>query len=362
MFASGSVLLSTALEQTEDLFQQLDRLLLEETKEEAEDLFRQLDRPATQEQNKESRSYLHDTFNVKELLGEGGYSSVYHCHHKSSQKEYAVKQISTIADYSDDGHSVEREIDVMKALDKCPYVVRLHEVFQDTDYHYLILEKLSGGDLVSALDRKEVFSESEARIVSHKLLQAVAYMHKLKIAHRDIKADNILLNASDTDIKLCDFGCAKAHEDGMMHTMCGSASYVAPEVLRQGGYDQQCDLWSVGVVIFCLLGGYLPFTAEPKKLPALVCSGEFVFHEKYWKDVSDDAKDFIQSLLVVNPAQRYTSQLALTKSKWLAPMSNKDDDHLPIPREIFIPGRSKKNISSRSPLNRMLWGRPILRK
>jgi serine/threonine protein kinase len=329
--------------------------------EQSEDLFHKLDRLSAQEQEKESRStYLQDTFHIDELLREGAFSSVYQCRDKSTNKEYAVKKIAII---SGTGRSIKREINVMKSLDQCPYVVQLHNVFRDADYYYLTLEMLSGGDLIDALDRKEVFSESEARIVGQKLLTAVAYMHEKRIAHRDIKADNIFVNATDTDIKLCDFGCAKVIENGLLHTLCGSAQYVAPEVLKQAGYDQQCDLWSVGVVVYSLLGGYLPFNGEANELPALVCSGEFHFHEKYWADISNEAKYLITSLLVVNPMQRFTAQQALIKSKWLRSM-NKEEEHVYVPEQIAVPTVSKKKHTSLSPLSqlkRLRWGRGLLR-
>jgi serine/threonine protein kinase len=95
--------------------------------------------------------------------------------------------------------------------------------------------------------------------------------------------------------------------------MCGSPAYVAPEIYENDdkGYDQQCDLWSAGVVIYAILGGYCPFEGGPFELPHLICAGDYRFHEKYWKDISDPSKDLIRHLLVVNPKERHTAVKAL---------------------------------------------------
>jgi serine/threonine protein kinase len=122
----------------------------------------------------------------------------------------------------------------------------------------------------------------------------------------------------DTKIKLADFGCSHPI-DGMncLHTMCGSPQYVAPEIYQHVyGYDERCDLWSAGIVIFVILGGYAPFEGDEMELPAIICEGNFKFDYPEWKDVSDAPMRLIKSLLVVNPDDRATVEESLD-SPWL---------------------------------------------
>ncbi|KAL3922301.1 MAG: hypothetical protein SGILL_002276 [Bacillariaceae sp.] len=180
---------------------------------------------------------------------------------------------------------------------------------------------MRGGDLLAKLQVKEVYTESEARIVSRRLLEAIDYCHKNKICHRDIKPENILLeNATDdTKIKLADFGCAKrVNGKKNLHTLCGSPQYVAPELYlhAEQGYDERCDLWSAGVVIYILLGGYAPFEGPNDDLPDIICDGFFEFHPLYWIQIPNAPKHLISNLLVVNPNRRLTTEQAL-QSEWL---------------------------------------------
>lgn len=253
------------------------------------------------------------------LLGEGGFAFVYRCKHKQNQYWYAVKEVDVDV-Y--EGSDLKTEIAVMKALFDSPYMVRLHDVFLEPHFTYLVMEEVKGGDLLDALERKQTYSVREARKVSRTLLEAVAWCHKKRIAHRDIKPENILLmhKGDDTSIKLCDFGCAKFFQPdttayNSFHTMVGSPQYVAPEIYLadlQVGYGPQCDLWSTGVVIYVLLGGYCPFDADnPFDLSKYICEGYFKFHSKYWNHVPDAPRELIKHLLVVDPVQRWNSKQAL---------------------------------------------------
>ena len=118
----------------------------------------------------------------------------------------------------------------------------------------------------------------------------------------------------DTTIKIADFGFAKrVIKPNCLRTLCGTAQYVAPEVLdlHSPGYDQRADMWSVGVVTYILLGGYAPFDGPVHELANVICKGEYEFHDKYWGDISDAAKTMIRNLLQVDPDKRYSAELAL---------------------------------------------------
>jgi len=262
-----------------------------------------------------------DVYDMGDVLGEGGFAFVYRCKHKKNGHEYAVKEIlHTDSQYQSAGESVRGEINALKLLKEGPYVVRLLDVFYEPDRTMMVQEIMKGGDLLDKLTEIEVYTPKDARKVSRTLLEALAYCHKKGICHRDIKPENILLvNENDlTHIKIADFGCAKRITGPKcMKTLCGSPQYVAPELLtHDDGYNEMCDMWSCGVVIYVLLGGYAPFDAPECELAELITAGVYEFHEEYWDDIPGAAKNLIQHLLQVDPEDRYTPDEALA-SRWL---------------------------------------------
>lgn len=261
-----------------------------------------------------------ECYERQEILGEGGFATVYRCFHYERMHTYAVKQILK-ENYECLGENIREEVDALKRLRDVPYIVRLLDVFHEPDVCYMVMEEMRGGDLLERICEIEVLEEPEARKVSRRLLDAVYYCHKKHIVHRDIKPENILLNSreNNTSIKLADFGCARRFEPGTtcLFTLCGSPQYVAPELYtHKDGYDQRCDLWSSAVVIYVVLGGYAPFDAADHDLPRIICEGHFEFHDKYWAHISEPAKDLIRSLLKVDPDERATLAAALD-SEWL---------------------------------------------
>jgi serine/threonine protein kinase len=270
------------------------------------------------------KSFL-DCYDMGAVLGEGGFAFVYRCKHKDTDHAYAVKEVLD-ANYATDGENLKEELDALKRLREGPYVVRLLDVFREYDRTYVVMEEMKGGDLLERLTAKESFSEKEARRISRTLLEAIGFCHRKHVAHRDIKPENILLVSptDDTSIKLADFGCARYllgrdEDDNIvrMSTLCGSPQYVAPELYtNDDGYDERCDLWSAGIVMYVLLGGYAPFEAPTLELPALITEGYVEFHPRYWGDVPKPPKELIDSLLQVDPDDRATIAEALD-SEWL---------------------------------------------
>jgi len=129
------------------------------------------------------------------------------------------------------------------------------------------------------------------------------YLHERKIAHRDLKPENLLLRSVEDDaaIKIADFGFAKKVTSKKLTTQCGTPGYVAPEILEGVPYDESADMWSVGVILYILLGGYPPFHEDnQKELFKKIRKGSFEFHTEYWSQISDDAKDLIRGLLTVS--------------------------------------------------------------
>lgn len=166
------------------------------------------------------------------------------------------------------------------------------------------------------------FSERNARFVVRNILGGIKYLHSQGIAHRDLKPENIMMVNEDTlDIKIADFGLSRMVDDGsFMSTLCGTPNYVAPEVIQRRGYTSSVDIWSIGVITYALISSSLPFFGDAKdelgSLYAKIIKGDFEFRKKeVWDVVSQECKDFIRSLLNVDPETRPTATEAL-RSPW----------------------------------------------
>lgn len=141
---------------------------------------------------------------------------------------------------------------------KHEHIIRLYGVYEEPSYYYLITEQMKGGELFDRIVSKSFYNEKEARDVCKILFEAIGYCHSKSIAHRDLKPENLLLQSEDNDsaIKIADFGFAKkVLTPNSLTTQCGTPGYVAPEILEGVAYDTKSDMWSLGVIIYILLGG-----------------------------------------------------------------------------------------------------------
>lgn len=268
-------------------------------------------------------SCFHASYDLGKELGEGAFGSVWQCSLKSdASSSLAVKAVAA------DKYN-EEEIAIMILLEDCPTIVKVEDVIHEFDQSYIVMPELEGGDLLSRISKKVVYTEAEARILCRALLETVLFCHERGVAHCDIKSENVFLCSEDDDttMQLGDFGLAKRflHSDGTripMLKMEGSAEYAAPEVFNRDeddeeGYDERCDIWSCGVLLYLLLGGYPPFERDgPMETIKNVGRGKYKFHNKYWQEISLEAKVMIATMLQVNPDDRCTLEEALA-SPWL---------------------------------------------
>lgn len=239
--------------------------------------------------------------------------------HRKTEDSVAVKVVDRTKLVEGGEQALQDEITSLKVLRGAPHIVRLFDVFEEKRFTYIVMEMMAGGQLLRKIAEKEVYTEREARSVCKILFSAVDYCHKMKIAHRDLKPDNLLLmdEKDDTSIKIADFGFARrVTKPNSLTTLCGTAQYIAPEVLTSEGYDQRADMWSAGVIVYILLGGYAPFEGSIEELASVIQRGAYTFHDEYWKYTSTSAKDLISSCLQVNPHLRYTAEEAL-ESDWM---------------------------------------------
>lgn len=208
-----------------------------------------------------------------------------------------------------------QEILIMKMTDH-PNIIKLFESFEDKGHLYLVMELCTGGDLMARLQSVGHFEESDAAILMLQILRPVNYMHSKMICHRDIKPENFLfLNQAPVDqntLKIIDFGLsAQMKEHQMLTTKLGTAAYSSPQVFN-GQYDQLCDLWSCGVLLYFLLSGQPPFMGKSDmEVIQNVKRGNYAFTNSVWEPVTDGAKDLVRGLLKYNPQERLTAQRAL---------------------------------------------------
>jgi len=186
---------------------------------------------------------------------------------------------------------------------------------------YVVLELARGGDVFDRLSKRTVYTEQDARKLGCNLVTAISTMHQLNIVHRDLKPENLLLveTKNDSFIKLADFGFSKKiPSSDYLTTRCGTPAFVAPEILIGSPYRTTVDMWSCGVILYLLLGGYPPFQGENHKaLFRKIRAADYVFHDKYWEHISIHAKQLIAQMLTVDPQSRITAQHAMVNHPWL---------------------------------------------
>lgn len=271
-------------------------------------------------------------YDFKETLGAGSFGTVRKAIQKSSNREVAVKIILKSRLH---GHLevVEREINLLGSF-KHPHIVELIDSFQTKHNFYIVTQLATGGELFDRLIKKTSFTEYDACDIIYQMLDAIAYLHNRGIAHRDIKPENVLYLTKDdkSPIVLADFGVSKQvdiNNQEKLTGVAGSFGYIAPEIysgegygdlygLGKGGYTLSCDIWSLGVVAYTLIGGYSPIRAQnPQDFLDEVRTNNFVvFHEKYWSEISDEAKDFIIKSLDIDNRRR-PSAIQLLNHPWI---------------------------------------------
>jgi len=250
-------------------------------------------------------------------LGEGGFGMVSKATHKVSKMRHAVKFLpKERTDAKDFGN----ELLICASMDH-PNIVKVYDIFEDQRAYYLVMELCAGGELFQMLCDCMRFSEAQAATIMRQVLGGVRYMHAQGVCHRDLKPENFLLHAAggieQATLKIIDFGIACRFVPGEVLTnTSGTAFYMSPQVI-QGGYNELCDVWSSGVVLYILLCGYPPFMGRTEdEILSRVCSGRYSFPENDWKGVTDDAKSLIGKLLAYAPKQRCSAEAAL-EEPWL---------------------------------------------
>ncbi|XP_033225010.1 calcium/calmodulin-dependent protein kinase type II alpha chain isoform X11 [Belonocnema kinseyi] len=261
-----------------------------------------------------------DNYDLKEELGKGAFSVVRRCVQKSSGLEFAAKIINTKKLSSRDFQKLEREARICRKLQH-PNIVRLHDSIQEENFHYLVFDLVTGGELFEDIVAREFYSEADASHCIQQILESVHHCHHNGVVHRDLKPENLLLasKAKGAAVKLADFGLAiEVQGDAQAwYGFAGTPGYLSPEVLKKEPYGKPVDIWACGVILYILLVGYPPFWDEDQhRLYAQIKSGSYDYPTPEWDTVTPEAKNLINQMLTVNPSKRITASEAL-KHPWI---------------------------------------------
>lgn len=264
----------------------------------------------------EDERQIEDIYEFGEVLGKGSFGVVKEARNRETGCVWAIKAVNKEKAGTSAVKLLEREVLIMKKIDH-EHLIHLEEIYETSKRMYLVMELCDAGGIQKLLERKTRFSEKETWTVIKQLAHAVAYLHDQYIVHRDLKLENILLSQPVgnelLNIKLTDFGLSFVKggvgSDSMMQSVCGTPIYMAPEVIDDLGYSQQCDIWSIGVIMFTLLTGRPPFVAETEeKLYELIKKGIVDFSDPCWETCHESAKNLLLGMLKVDPAHRKTAK------------------------------------------------------
>ncbi|XP_029628803.1 serine/threonine-protein kinase DCLK1-like isoform X3 [Salmo trutta] len=271
-----------------------------------------------------------ERYKVGRTLGDGTFAVVRECVERCTGREYALKIINK-GKCRGKEHMIQNEVSILRRV-KHPNIVLLIEEMDTYSELYLVMELVKGGDLFDAITSSSKYTERDASGMLYNLTSAIKYLHSLNIVHRDIKPENLLVyehQDGSKSLKLGDFGLASL-VDGLLYLVCGTPTYVAPEIIAETGYGLKVDIWAAGVITYILLCGFPPFSGSSEDQEILldqILTGQLDFPSPSWDNVSVTAKELITGMLQVKVEQRYTA-LQVLDHPWVntTPLDKEQQD------------------------------------
>lgn len=266
---------------------------------------------------------ISEVMNVSDTLGSGTYSTVKVCHDKAVGMQKAVKLIEEDT-YNNSKKQLQNEVAILSRFPAHPRIVSMNEIVRvPGKYFCIVTELVKGGDLFDFIVNSQTghLPEKLARVIMRQLIEGVEVLHSKNIIHRDLKPENILMmnngDETEVDVKIADFGLATFYcEDKPPAKNCGTTGYTAPEVLSKRPYGKSCDIWSLGVILYAMLHGYLPFTDKDNAgMKRKILIGDFRFSRR--TKISPEGKDLIMRMLSMDPSARPTAE-NITDEPWFA--------------------------------------------
>ncbi|KAM3824007.1 serine/threonine-protein kinase BRSK1 isoform 1-T1 [Vipera latastei] len=287
--------------------------------------------PYQSQQSQQHAQYV-GPYRLEKTLGKGQTGLVKLGVHCITGQKVAIKIVNREKLSESVLMKVEREIAILKLIEH-PHVLKLHDVYENKKYLYLVLEHVSGGELFDYLVKKGRLTPKEARKFFRQIVSALDFCHSYSICHRDLKPENLLLDEKN-NIRIADFGMASLQVgDSLLETSCGSPHYACPEVIKGEKYDgRRADMWSCGVILFALLVGALPFDDDNlRQLLEKVKRG--IFHMPHF--IPPDCQNLLRGMIEVEPEKRLSLE-QIQKHPWFLGGKNEPEPEQPIPRKVAI--------------------------
>ncbi|KAL6952151.1 calcium,calmodulin-dependent protein kinase [Sarracenia purpurea var. burkii] len=264
---------------------------------------------------------LNSEYRLCEVIGRGRFGVVYCCSSAVSGDSFACKSIDKrlLAD-AIDRECIDKEPKILQLLSGHPNILQIYRVFEDENFLHVVTDLCDSADLYDRLTTSvRTFSEADAASVFQQLISAIAHCHRVGVAHRDIKPDNILFD-SRNKLRLADFGSAElfgCSERQTMRGVVGTPYYVAPEILSGREYSEKVDVWSAGVILYIMLAGVPPFYGESAaETFEAVMRGNLRFPTKIFRSVSPEAKDLLRKMICKDVFRRLSAEQVL-RHPWI---------------------------------------------
>lgn len=265
-------------------------------------------------ENAGSEIAIQSVYKFFKTIGTGSFGVVKKAMNINCSNEYVAIKTLFKDKVGTSAKRLKYEIDILITLDH-PNIIKCYETFEETDLIHIVMEYLRGGELMEILPNSGSLDEPTVLLYARSMLMAVNYIHQIGIVHRDLKPENFLFGQSKSpeDLKLVDFGLSNKFSNKFqkLHSTVGTPYYIAPEVLK-GNYDSKCDMWSIGVILFLMLSGEIPFYAENvNEVFKKIELGAYHMKRSSWSGINEETRHLVTRLLCLNVHDRLSASEAL---------------------------------------------------